>query len=79
MESEIIEPFEYVTTSLWDKLYLAIEFLKKNKRTKLKNYLEQRHSLILKGVENFLDNYSVFLRVHEKFQKFRNGEHETEQ
>lgn len=39
MNTDFIEPIEYVTTELFDKLGLAIEYLKKNKKAKLKNYL----------------------------------------
>lgn len=39
MDRDFIEPVEYVTTILWEKLGLAIEYLKKNKKAKLKNYL----------------------------------------
>lgn len=64
---------EYVTTSLYRRLGQAIEATKKNKQAKLKNYLMGRKNAILAGVENFLTNYTVFLRAKEDFRKFLNG------
>ena len=69
MESEIIEPVEYVTCSILKKMKETISLIKKNKRPKFKNYLIQREEMIKKGFENYLKNYTLFSRVWQKFRK----------
>ena len=69
MESEIIEPVDYVSTSLLKKLKEANALIKKTKRPKLKNYLTQRYEMIKNGFENYLKNYTIFERVCQRFKK----------
>ena len=73
MESEVIEPVEYITSPIYNQLFLAIEYLKKTKNTKLKNYLMNRKTNVLLGFENHLNNCSIFMRVKNNFDNFIAG------
>ena len=46
----------------------ANESIKKSKRPKMKIYLNSRHDMILKGFESHLKNYTMFMRVCQKFR-----------
>lgn len=67
MNTNIIEPVDYITALIYEKLQQAIEYLKKNKNVKFKNYLVNAKDLIMLGFKNYLLNYSLFLRVKAKF------------
>lgn len=68
MESEIIQPFDYVTTCLLPKLKEAKDCVKKSKRPKLHNYLALRFEMLVKGFANELTNSSTFMKAFEKYR-----------
>jgi hypothetical protein len=50
-------------------MYETIEYVKKHRKVKLKNYLTHRYEMILIGIENYFDNYTLFLRLKENMNK----------
>lgn len=69
MESEVVDPVDYVSSSLLKKINEVLEVIDKKKKAKLRNYLVAKKTLIHKGFEAYLKNYSMLFKVCQRYKK----------
>lgn len=63
MDSELIQPAQYIVSPIYNKICFVVELAKKTKNMKFKNYLINRKADILLGYQNYLNNSVVFMRA----------------
>lgn len=67
-ESEIIEPVDFFCCRIFSKLIEVIESGPTGKKSKFRSLLIERKSLIIKGIEAYMENYSFFLKAYSQVE-----------